>query len=63
MGEIRKRVPDAAGIGCFLCKWILEDLTVSPKLTGYPLDSNGAAIFPRAGKIDHLKLEGLYLPS
>jgi hypothetical protein len=63
ISEVRKRAPDAKGIGCFLCKLIHEDLERNPKLTGYPNDTNGASIFPRAGKIEHLKLEGIYLPA
>jgi hypothetical protein len=63
LSEVRKRIPDAKGVGCFLCKLIYEDLERNPKLTGYPNDANGASIFPRAGKIEHLKLEGLYLPT
>jgi hypothetical protein len=63
LSEIRKRIPDAKGVGCVLCKLIYEDLEQNPKLTGYPNDANGAPIFPRAGKIEHLKLEGLYLPT
>lgn len=63
VAEIEKRAPGPGGVGCFLCKWILEDLAKNPKLTGYPTDANGASVFPRAGKIDHLKLEGLFLPT
>lgn len=61
--DIGNRIPGTDGAGCFLCKWIYEDLTLNPKMTGYPFDSNGAALFPRASKIDHLKLEGFYLPA
>jgi hypothetical protein len=42
---------------CFLCKWIEEDLRNNGKLTGYPLDSMGGAVFPAAGKERHLELE------
>jgi hypothetical protein len=56
-------VVDEDGVGCFLCGWILHDLEKNPKLTGYPFDANGASIFPRSGKIDHLRIEGIYLPA
>lgn len=42
---------------CFLCKWILEDLLANGKLTGYPIDGNGAGTFPVDAKRKHLTLE------
>jgi len=47
---------------CFLCKWILEDIRANGALTGYPLDANGQAVFPRAGKVEHIRLEGFAIP-
>lgn len=44
--------------GCFLCKQILEDLTLNTKLTDHPHHgSQGSSLFPREAKIAHLKLE------
>lgn len=65
LGEIRKRTVNEKGVGCFLCSWILEDLAHGngTRLTGYPTDYIGGQIFPRAGKIEHLRLEGFVFPS
>jgi hypothetical protein len=56
--ELKKRSPK-----CFLCKWIVENLEQSGKLTGYPVDHSGAPVFPRAGMIAHIRLEGFLLPT
>lgn len=56
--DLRRRAPVGDGPGCFLCSLILQDIEKNGKLTGYPLDSNGGATFPREGKIEHLRLEG-----
>jgi hypothetical protein len=61
--ELKKKAPDKDGVGCFLCKWIVEDLARGGPLTGWPFDSNGGAIFPRSGKIDHIRLEGFLIPT
>lgn len=50
------------GPGCFMCRWILEDIELNGKLTGYPLDSGGGGEFPVPGKIRHLELEG-FIPT
>jgi hypothetical protein len=63
VSELKKKIPDAHGVGCFLCKWIVEDLARGGPLTGYPFDANGAPIFPRGGKIEHIKHEGFLLPT
>lgn len=47
---------------CFLCKWILEDIRLNGKLTGYPKDAMGGAVFPREGKVKHIQLEGFSIP-
>lgn len=46
---------------CFLCAWILKDFMKNGKLTNSPLDYSGQPIFPRVGKEEHLKIEGLKL--
>lgn len=58
--KLRARVPDKDGVGCFLCKWILEDLEKNGTLTkGYPETSiDGKPLFPIEGKAEHLALEG-----
>lgn len=63
ISELKRKVPNQDGVGCFLCKWIVEDLARGGPLTGWPFDSNGGAIFPRAGKIDHIRLEGFLIPT
>jgi hypothetical protein len=58
--KLRLRVPNADGVGCFLCKWTLGDLEQNGTLTkGYPeISSDGKPIFPIEGKAEHLILEG-----
>lgn len=51
---LKKRIPVGEGPGCFLCKWIYEDLEKNERLTGYP---NGD--FPETGKYKHLKVEDM----
>jgi len=48
--------PVDEGPGCFLCKWIFEDLELNKKLTDYPSGSQGGQ-FPASGKYRHLQLE------
>jgi hypothetical protein len=47
--------PRAAG--CFMCRWIQEDLAINGKLTGHPARSEEQIVFPVGGKLAHLKLE------
>lgn len=49
---LKQRIPVDDGPGCFLCKWIYEDVEKNGKLTGQ-------REFPEAGKYQHLKLERL----
>jgi hypothetical protein len=58
--KLRLRVPNSADVGCFLCKWILEDLEKNGTLTkGYPeICADGKPLFPIEGKVEHLVLEG-----
>lgn len=56
---LKKKSPGKGGRGCFQCKLILEDLKKNGKLTGYPFDFNGAPVFPKEGKLAHLRVEGL----
>ena len=58
ISELQKRAAK-----CFLCKWILENLEESGKLTGYPLAHDGVPVFPRVGMLEHLRLEGFLLPA
>jgi hypothetical protein len=51
---LKERIPVGDGPGCFLCKWIHEDLETNGNLTG-------ERDFPEAGKYQHLKLEGMIL--
>lgn len=62
ISELRKKIPQGDGPGCFVCKLIVEDLDLHGKLTGYPLDAMGSPTFLRSGKIDHLRLEGFLIP-
>lgn len=55
--NLERRAP-----ACFLCKWILEDIRKNGALTGYPLDLNQQAVFPREGKVRHIQLEGFVIP-
>lgn len=58
MPLLKGRIPVDEGPGCFLCKWIFEDLVLNKKLTGYPKGAQGEQ-FPVSGKYKHLQLEGL----
>jgi hypothetical protein len=49
---LKARMPVGDGPGCFLCKWIYEDLEKNGNLTG-------AREFPEGAKQVHLKLEEL----
>jgi hypothetical protein len=49
---LKARIPINEGPGCFLCKWIFEDLESSGNLTG-------KREFPESGKYQHLMLEGM----
>jgi hypothetical protein len=51
----RRKVKD--GVGCQLCTYILEDLELHGRLTGYPLELQGGARFPVESKLTHLELE------
>lgn len=53
---LEKRIPVGDGPGCFMCKWIFEDLKKNGELTDYPKGSQGGQ-FPAGGKILHMKLE------
>lgn len=57
MGLLRKRVPDAAGTGCFLCRLIVEDFDQNGRLTDHPKDAMGKGCFPYDGKTFHIRLE------
>ncbi len=57
--RLRKRVPNADGIGCILCKWILGDLLDNGKLSGTFPDAHKQSMFPRSGELAHLQLEGI----
>jgi len=48
---------------CFLCRWILEDLTAHGELTNEAKERpNGEKpLFPKKAKEAHLKLEGIAL--
>lgn len=63
LSELKMRAPNEKGIGCFLCKWIAEDIEKNGSMTGYPIDHMGGPVFPRQGKVAHLRLEGLLVPS
>jgi len=54
---LRKRSSEGNGVGCFLCKWIVEDFELFGTLTDYPKDYNGHGVFPYRGKAGHIKLE------
>lgn len=49
---LKGRIPVNDGPGCFLCKWILEDIEKNENLTGQ-------RDFPETGKVRHLELEGM----
>lgn len=62
--ELKDRLLDRApkdGVGCFACAWILEDLHKNGRLTKHPQNAlDGSSQFPVEGKVDHLKVEGLW---
>ncbi len=49
---LKARIPVNDGPGCFLCKWIYEDIEKNGNLTGQ-------RDFPETGKMIHMKLEGI----
>jgi hypothetical protein len=55
--------PEGDQVGCFLCKWILEDLAKNGKLTdGHPAKAtDGSSQFPAEGKKKHLVVEGFWV--
>jgi len=48
--------------GCFLCRYIEDDLKRHGKFTGWPIDYVGHELFPVEGKLKHLKVEGVRWP-
>lgn len=52
---LRERIPVEDGPGCWLCKWIYEDLEKNGKMTDYPKGHS----FGEPGKYRHLQLEGM----
>jgi hypothetical protein len=54
-----ERLPET---GCFLCRWILQDLEKHGRLTDVWPEKNhdGSVLFPATGKVAHLKLEGFW---
>lgn len=62
MRRLKPRIPDQNGVGCFLCKWIHEDLEKNGKLTDAhpPKNIDGSTLFPADGKKKHLVLEGFW---
>lgn len=56
MPLLKARIPVNEGPGCFLCKWIHEDLELNKNLTDYPKGSQSGQ-FPASGKYKHLQLE------
>lgn len=63
--ELLQRSLNAAGEGCFLCRWVLEDLDAHGKLTdGNDQHSEaGKGMFPKKAKLAHLKLEKIDVPA
>ena len=55
--RLRRLAPDAAGVGCFLCSWIIQDYDLNGTLTDWPKDANGAGVFPYLGKRAHIAIE------
>jgi hypothetical protein len=55
--KMARRVPDAQGVGCFLCRLFIEDFEKHGKLTDHPYDLNGKGTFPASGKVRHLEIE------
>jgi hypothetical protein len=61
---LKARVPDKKGRGCFLCKWILEDLLKNGELTETRKDATGwPTSFTPEAKKNHLRLERIPLDS
>jgi hypothetical protein len=60
--KLKPRIPNQDGVGCFLCKWIHEDLEKNGKLTDVhpPKNIDGSTLFPADGKKRHLVLEGFW---
>jgi hypothetical protein len=56
--RLKLRVPNDQGVGCFLCRLILEDLE-DGKLTGMIIDLQKQPVFPRGGELAHLRLEDI----
>lgn len=63
--ELLARAPNAAGEGCFPCRWILEDLDAHGQLTDAEdqHSDGGKPMFPKKSKLAHLKLEKIDVPS
>lgn len=56
------RVPNAQGVGCNLCGWILTDLAKHGTLTGKVPEQtyDAKATFPIEGKLLHIYIEGFW---
>jgi hypothetical protein len=53
---------DVRAPGCFLCKWIAEDLRVNKTVTNHPKSANiPEGIFPATAKFLHLWVERISL--
>lgn len=52
---LKARIPVDDGPGCWLCKWIFEDLEKNQTLTDHPKGHS----FGVPGKYRHLQLEGM----
>jgi hypothetical protein len=59
---LRARSEKLPETGCFMCRWILEDLERHGRLTDeWPTKNHdGSPLFPASGKLIHLKLEGFW---
>lgn len=53
------RVPNADGVGCVLCKMILQDVARNSRLTGAIFDFHEKPEFSPEGMVKHLLLERL----
>jgi hypothetical protein len=51
------RMEKGEQVGCFLCRFILEDMQANGKLTAYPKDAEGKGAFPVEAKVRHITLE------
>jgi len=62
--KLRGRIRSLPESGCFLCRWILQDLEKHGKFTDVWPEKNhdGSVLFPATGKIVHVKLEGFWAP-